>query len=73
MGIVFSLSTSHLKIGDLECEGEVGGDDEGFLLFKWPMNLDLISIHNSSPPSSTKNVGSRILEALIDTTILTPL
>ena len=41
VGVVFS--TSHLKMGDLECEGEVGGDGEGDLLSEWAMDLDFIT------------------------------
>ncbi len=43
------ISTSHLKIGDLECEGEVGGDGEDNLLLEWYLDLDLLSIHSSGP------------------------
>ena len=54
--LVVGFSTSLLKIGDLECDGEVGGDVEGDLLSKWYLDLDLLAIHSSGPPSSAKYV-----------------
>ena len=56
VGVVFS--TSRLKIGDLEYEGEVGGDGEEDLLSEWAMDLDFLSIHISCPPSNAKNVDA---------------
>ena len=61
MGVFFS--TSHLKMGDLECEGEVGGDGEGDLLSEWSVGFDLLPIHSSCPPSSAKNVGASKIAA----------
>ena len=48
MGFVFFFSTYFLGIGDLECEGEVGGDGEGILLLEWPVDLDLLAIHSQA-------------------------
>ena len=56
--LVVVFSTSHLEIGDRECEGEVVGDVEGDLLSEWIIDLDLLTIHSSCPPSSTKNVDA---------------
>ena len=33
---------------------EVGGEGEGGLLLQWPLNLGLLTIHSSGPPSSAK-------------------
>jgi len=46
VGVVLFILTSRLGIGDLECEGEVGGDGEGVLLLEWPVDLDLLTIHS---------------------------
>lgn len=46
MGVAFFFSNSGLGIGDLECEGEVGGDGERFLLLEWPIDLDLLTTHS---------------------------
>ena len=54
--VVVVFSTSHLEIGDSECEGEVEGDDEGDLLLEWVMDLNSLAIHSSGPPSSAKYV-----------------
>ena len=62
VGVLFSFSTSGLKIGELECEGEIGGDGEGVLLLEWPIDLDFLAIHSSGSPSSATNIdASKIL------------
>jgi len=61
--VIVDFSTSLLKIGDLECHGEVGGDVEGDLLSEWSMDLDLLTIHSSCTPSSTKNVDASKITA----------
>ena len=33
---------------DLECEREVEGDGEGFLLLEWREDVDLIAIHSQA-------------------------
>ena len=48
MGSVVFFITSYLRLGDLECDREVGGDGEGVLLLEWPINLDLLSIQNQA-------------------------
>lgn len=42
--VVLLFSTSCQGIGDIECEGEFGGD--GVLLLGWPVNLDIPAIHS---------------------------
>ena len=54
MGCIISCSTSHLGSEDLEDFLEVAGEGEGVLLLEWPVNLDLLAIHSSGPPSSAK-------------------
>ena len=50
---VDALATSN---SGFKCNGEVGGDGEGDLLSEWYFDLDLLAIHSSGPPSSTKYV-----------------
>lgn len=54
--VVVVFSTSCLETGDSECKGEVEGDVEGDLLLEWVLDLNSLTIHSSSPPSSTKYV-----------------
>jgi len=54
--VVVVLSTSRSRFKDSKCDGEFRGDVEGDLLSEWYLDLDLLAIHSSSPPSSTKYV-----------------
>ncbi len=56
LAVVVALSTSLFTIRDLEFKGEVRGDVEGDLLSEWAMDLDLLAIHISCPPSSAKKI-----------------
>ena len=46
MGSVVVFTTSHIGLGDLECDREVGGDGEGVLLLEWLSDLYLLAIHS---------------------------
>jgi len=54
--VVVVFSTSRLMFIDSECDGEVEGYVEDDLLSEWVLDLDLLAIHSSRPPSSTKYV-----------------
>ena len=45
---IFFSSTSSSKIGDLECEQEVEGDDEGVLPLEWREDVDLLAIYSQA-------------------------
>ena len=46
MGSIVVFTTSRLGLEELECDREVGGDGEGFLLLEWLTDLDFLSIHS---------------------------
>ena len=56
MAVVVVLSTFGSRFKYSKRDGEVGGDGGGNLLLEWYLDLDLLAIHSSGPPSSTKYV-----------------
>jgi len=56
--VVVVSSTSRLKTGVLACEGEVIGEVEGDLLSEWTVDLGLLAIQISCPPSRAKNIDA---------------
>ena len=53
VAVVDTRATSNSRFNRV---GEVEGVDEGVLLSEWYLDLDLLSIHSSGPPSSAKYV-----------------
>ena len=61
--MVVDSSSSCLDTGEPTCNWEVQGDVEGDLLLEWSIDLDLLAIHSSCPPSSAKNVDAQKIVA----------
>ena len=61
--VVIVLSTSCSRFKDSNFNGEVGEDVEGDLLLEWYLDLDLLAIHSSGPPSSAKYVEALKIES----------
>jgi len=55
-GFVVAVDAPTTSNSGFKCNGEVGGDGEGDLLSEWCLDLDLLAIHSSCPPSSAKYV-----------------
>ena len=56
LGYVAAVDTRATSNSGFNRIGEVGGVDEGNLLSEWYSDFDLVAIHSSCPPSSTKYV-----------------